>query len=67
MKAHIAIPYRCRCIGCGRQLKDPDDNPIYIPYARLTTRGALVDEYWCSQKCLNKYNGKAYGDKRKAG
>ena len=39
--------YITKCKGCGRRIKDPADNPIYI---------SQLDEYWHSQKCLNYYD-----------
>ena len=39
--------YICKCKGCGRRIQDPADKPIYI---------SQLDEYWCSQKCLNYHD-----------
>ena len=35
----------CHCKGCGKRLRDPEDNPIYL---------VRDNEYWCSQPCMNR-------------
>ena len=37
--------YIAKCKTCGKKLKDPDDDPIYV---------FATDEYFCNQKCLDK-------------
>jgi hypothetical protein len=36
--------YKARCKGCGKIVKDPEDDPIYL---------VRDDEYWCSQECID--------------
>jgi len=48
--------YIVKCRGCGKRLRDPADNPIYVvrsvgkPINQKTDEG----EYWCSQKCMDR-------------
>ena len=37
--------YYAKCRECGKKIKDPADNPIYV---------VATDEYFCNQKCLTK-------------
>jgi len=37
--------YRTKCKQCGKKLKDPADEPIYV---------VRTDEYFCNQECLTK-------------
>ena len=46
--------YIVKCRGCGKRLRDPEDNLIYVVRAKKP-RNKKTDEgeYWCSQKCMN--------------
>ena len=39
------MSYKAKCRQCGKTVKDPDDEPIYV---------VRTDEYFCNQKCLTK-------------
>jgi len=43
-KAQQSRQFLCQCKGCRKKLRDPLDNPIYLPDE---------DEYWCSQRCMD--------------
>ena len=49
--------YKAKCHTCGKILKDPNPDgpdPIYIPYARMSRDGNMIDEYCCDDKCKEK-------------
>jgi len=47
LKPLVGPQYIVKCRGCGKRLRDPADKPIYI---------SQLDEYWHSQRCLNRHD-----------
>ena len=42
--------YIAKCKACGRTVKDPKDDPIYV---------VQMDAYFCDQKCLTVERNKS--------
>ena len=42
--------YICKCSKCGKRIKDPKDNPIYV---------VALDKYFCNDKCWNSWRLKS--------
>ena len=49
---------RFNCRGCGKRLRDPADNPIYVVRSVEKPSNKKEDsgEYWCSQACMNRHD-----------
>ena len=56
LKPLVQQQYIVKCRGCGKRLRDPADNPIYVVRSVEKPINQKVDngEYWCSQKCFDK-------------
>ena len=55
LKPLVDPQYITKCKGCGKRLRDPADNPIYVVRSVEKPVNKKVDngEYWCSQACMD--------------
>ena len=56
LKPLVQRQYIVACKGCGKRLRDPADNPIYVVRSVEKPINQKVDngEYWCSQACMDR-------------
>lgn len=56
LKPLVNPQYITKCRGCGRRLRDPDDNPIYVARSVEKPRNKKTDEgeYFCCQACIDR-------------
>ena len=56
LKPLVQHQYIVKCRGCGKRLRDPADNPIYVVRSveKPTNKKTDEGEYFCSQKCMDK-------------
>ena len=56
LKPYVQRQYIVACKGCGKRLRDPLDNPIYVVWSVEKPVNKKTDEgeYWCSQSCMDK-------------
>ena len=55
LKPLVDPQYITKCKGCGKRLRDPADNPIYVVRSveKPTNKKTDEGEYWCSQACMD--------------
>ena len=58
IKPLVQRQYIVNCKGCGKRLRDPLDNPIYVVRSVEKPINQLQDngEYWCRQACMDKHD-----------
>ena len=55
LKPLVQKQYIVKCRGCGKRLRDPADNPIYVVRSveKPVNKKEDSGEYWHSQACID--------------
>ena len=56
LKPLVDPQYIVKCRGCGKRIKDPVDNPIYVVRSveKPVNKKKDEGEYYCNQACMDR-------------